>query len=69
MDCLTERNRGRCTCTYEPCPRKGQCCECLHYHRAADELPGCCFSPAAERTYDRSVEAFLRDRGRGGVRR
>jgi len=69
MDCLVEKNRERCPCTYEPCPRKGQCCACVTYHRRSDELPGCFFSPAAERTYDRSVERYLRDRGAGGGRR
>lgn len=48
-----------CTCTYEPCPRKGKCCECIAYHRRSGELPGCLFSKDAERTYDRSVRNFI----------
>jgi hypothetical protein len=48
-----------CTCTYEPCPRKGKCCECIAYHRRNGELPGCLFSRDAERTYDRSVRKFV----------
>jgi hypothetical protein len=32
------------------------------YHRAAGELPGCFFTAAGERTYDRSIAAFIRDR-------
>lgn len=55
----TKQNRGQCTCTYEPCPRKGHCCECVTYHREADELPGCFFPAEIERTYDRSVRRFL----------
>jgi len=57
-----EDNLAVCTCTYEPCSRKGICCECVAYHRRAGELPGCYFSEAAERTYDRSIAAFLRDK-------
>lgn len=48
-----------CTCTYEPCPRKGKCCECIVYHRRNGELPGCLFPKEAERTYDRSVSKFI----------
>lgn len=53
-------NRVRCNCSYEPCPRKGHCCECLHYHLSAGELPACAFPDAVERTYDRSFERFAR---------
>ncbi|MEJ5187437.1 MAG: DUF6485 family protein [Candidatus Geothermincolales bacterium] len=55
-------NLERCNCTYEPCSRKGYCCECLHYHRSHGELPACFFPPEVERTYDRSVERFLASR-------
>jgi hypothetical protein len=57
--CTQESNLRSCTCTYEPCERKGLCCECIAYHRRYDELPGCLFPPAAERTYDRSRSAFI----------
>jgi hypothetical protein len=60
MECTISRNLERCTCSYEPCPRKGKCCECIAFHRRSGELPGCVFPPDAERTYDRSVEAFIR---------
>jgi hypothetical protein len=60
MECITEKNKTRCTCTYEPCPRKYTCCECLHYHRKNDELPACFFTRESERTYDRSVAHFLK---------
>jgi hypothetical protein len=53
------KNAVRCNCTYEPCPRKGVCCECIAYHRDSGELPACFFSKEAERTYDRSVRRFL----------
>jgi hypothetical protein len=59
MECITEKNRTRCNCTYEPCPRKHKCCECLHYHRKSDELPACFFNKDFERTYDRSIRNFL----------
>ncbi len=62
MDCnLKEKNLARCNCTYEPCSRKGICCECIPYHRSMNELPGCYFSKKAEATYDRSIEAFIRN--------
>ena len=60
MECKTEKNLAQCTCTYEPCSRKGKCCECLVYHRRMGELPGCVFPPEAESTYDRSVAHFVR---------
>ncbi|MCX7766884.1 MAG: DUF6485 family protein [Candidatus Sumerlaeia bacterium] len=53
-------NLKRCNCTYEPCSRKGYCCECLHYHLQSGELPACAFSAEAERTYNRSVAYFIR---------
>lgn len=62
MDCKKDANSKGCSCTYEPCPRKGICCDCVVYHRENGELPGCFFSRGAERSYDRSVAAFLRDK-------
>ena len=59
-ECKVTNNKLQCNCTYEPCPRKGICCECIKYHRDADELPACFFSADIERTYDRSVERFIR---------
>ena len=61
MECKQSSNRSYCNCTYEPCSKKGVCCECIAYHRKMNELPACYFSNAAERTYDRSIEAFIRD--------
>ncbi len=62
-ECGAESNREACNCSY-PCSRKGICCECVAYHRASGELPACYFSREAERSYDRSVENYLRT-GRG----
>ena len=59
MECNLSANRRKCTCTYEPCSRKGRCCECLTYHWSMQELPGCLFPPQVERTYDRSLARFL----------
>jgi len=65
MECENlQANKDRCTCTYEPCERKGKCCECLQYHWRMGELPGCLFPSAAERSYDRSVENFIRNYNR-----
>lgn len=60
MNCKKEDNARRCNCSYEPCSKKGVCCDCIAYHVAARQLPACCFSAAAERTYDRSFEHFAR---------
>ena len=59
MECTLKVNRQSCSCTYEPCSRKGRCCECIAYHRSSDELPACYFSPDVERTYDRSISRFV----------
>jgi hypothetical protein len=60
MDCKKTQNLKGCTCTYDPCARKGMCCECISYHLRSRQLPGCCFPAEAEATYDRSFEAFAR---------
>ena len=60
MDCKQTRNLNGCNCSYEPCSRKGICCDCLRYHLAHRELPACCFPKDAERTYDRSFAHFAR---------
>jgi hypothetical protein len=59
MECRRESNKRGCNCTYEPCSRKGVCCECVRYHLARRELPACFFPPEVERTYDRSIERFV----------
>ena len=67
MDCKKTQNLKICTCTYDSCPRKGVCYECIAYHLRNQELPGCCFPADAERTYDRSFEHFAKvvESGRG----
>lgn len=60
MDCKKELNLKRCNCSYDPCSRKGVCCDCLSYHLNKRQLPGCAFPPDVERTYDRSFERFAR---------
>jgi len=52
-------NLDRCACTYAGCSKKGACCECLHYHLSMKQLPGCCFPPEAEASYDRSFRKFI----------
>jgi len=59
MECNIEKNKKKCICTYEPCSRKGKCCECITYHWNMGGLPGCLFPPEVERTYDRSIEKFV----------
>ena len=60
MECNKEKNLKACNCTYEPCSRKGTCCDCIIYHLRMRELPACCFPDDAERSYDRSFEHFAR---------
>jgi len=56
----SKSNMSKCNCTYEPCSRKGKCCECLHYHLSMKQLPACCFPDDVERTYDRSFARFIK---------
>jgi len=57
-----KENIKQCNCSYDPCDRKGLCCQCLHYHRRNGELPGCYFSDAVEKTFDRSISRFIQSR-------
>lgn len=57
--CRQDENLRGCHCTYEPCSRKGVCCECLAYHWRNRELPACLFPSSVERTYDRSLRRFI----------
>lgn len=59
-DCNISKNIEHCGCTYPSCSKKGLCCECISYHKALGELPGCLFPPEVEKTYDRSIERFIR---------
>ena len=59
MECNKAQNLQVCNCTYEPCPRKGICCECITYHNRYGELPACVFPPEVERTYDRTIARFV----------
>lgn len=60
-------NLASCTCSYNPCNRKGLCCQCIAYHRKRKEIPGCLFSASIEKTYpwlrheasDRSISNFI----------
>lgn len=58
MDCKKSRNLQNCNCSYEPCSRKGVCCDCIAYHLRMKQLPACAFPDNVERSYDRSFEKF-----------
>jgi len=63
MNCQNQKqNQAQCNCTYEGCPRYGVCCECITYHRRMNELPACYFNKEEERTYNRSISYFIRNR-------
>jgi hypothetical protein len=59
MECKKEKNLKNCNCTYNPCARKGLCCECIAHHRSKGQLPACYFQKDVEKTYDRSIEKFV----------
>jgi hypothetical protein len=58
MECDIQVNKLVCNCTYEPCARKGKCCQCIAYHLEYNEPPACVFPPETEKTYDRSFARF-----------
>jgi len=66
MECKREANQKHCNCSYEPCSRKGICCDCVAYHRSQDQLPACYFPDNVERTYDRSIRKFISLHSPGG---
>lgn len=66
-DCKTNNNLKNCNCSYSPCPRKGICCDCLSYHKKNGELPACYFPNDVEKTYDRSVENFIKTFEKRGI--
>ncbi|MFH1379416.1 MAG: DUF6485 family protein [bacterium] len=59
-NCNVEQNKQFCTCSYSGCSRMGICCECVAYHHRRNEIPGCFFAPEDEKTYDRTVEFFVK---------
>lgn len=61
MECKKVINKKSCNCTYD-CKRKGICCECIAHHRKNGELPACYFDTKTEKTYDRSIEAYLKSK-------
>ena len=63
MKCNINENLKDCICTYPGCPRKGKCCECIAHHRKNGELPGCLFPSEVEKTFDRSIGAFIKAHG------
>ncbi len=60
MDCKKDKNAKNCTCTNLSCGKRGSCCECLAGHLKNRQLPGCCFPPEAEKSFDRSFEMFAK---------
>jgi hypothetical protein len=62
MECISSKTIEHCTCTYTTCDKRGNCCKCVLYHRNKGQLPGCFFTAEGERSYDRSLENFLKDR-------
>jgi hypothetical protein len=67
MECKQDKNLKQCNCSYEPCARKGLCCDCIQYHIKKRQLPACVFPDDAEKTFDRSYEHFARLVGEGKV--
>lgn len=64
MDCISTTSLKHCTCTYTACDKRGNCCKCVQFHQRRGEIPGCFFTPEGERSYDRSLANFIKDRNR-----
>jgi len=60
-----ETNEQRCTCTNTKCDKHGVCCECISYHWAKKQLPGCLFPKDEEKTFDRSLDNFIKIYSKG----
>ncbi|MDO9463703.1 MAG: DUF6485 family protein [bacterium] len=58
-ECNVQENKLNCNCTYEPCSKKGICCECINYHWQMGQFSACFFPDDIEKTYDRSIEKFM----------
>ncbi|MDD5553906.1 MAG: DUF6485 family protein, partial [Candidatus Omnitrophica bacterium] len=56
------QNLQNCNCSYGACDKKGVCCACVLYPRKNGQIPACFFSSQGEKTYDRSIENFIRDK-------
>ena len=61
MSCESSKHI-KCTCTNMSCPRRTKCCECVAHHNKSKGFPACFFSEEAERKYDRSFAALVKDR-------
>lgn len=59
MECKAEINKQSCTCSYG-CSKSGICCECVARHRERRQIPACFFPEEGEKTYDRSIENFIK---------
>ena len=60
MSCA--RTGEDCKCTYSSCSRRGNCCQCVAFHRELGDATGCMFTPAGEKSFDRSLKNLMRDR-------
>lgn len=58
-ECTIKENKTICNCTYS-CDKKGMCCKCLRYHLKNGEFPACFFPDDIEKTYNRSIENFIK---------
>jgi len=61
MKCASSSSAQHCTCTNTACPSWGDCLDCVTRHRERKEIPGCFFTTEGEKTYNRSVENFIKD--------
>ena len=67
-ECKVEENKTICNCSYS-CGKKGICCDCLRSHLSNGEFPGCFFPDDIERTYDRSIDNFIKIYKERGLKR
>ncbi len=59
-ECNIDKNKKGCNCSYGSCVREGICCECIAYHKKNYQFPACFFPDDVEKTYDRSIDTFIK---------
>jgi len=62
MTCTRTGENCRCTYKNKGCEKRGNCCQCVAYHRERNQATACMFTPAGEKSYDRSLVNLMADR-------
>jgi len=59
---MADETKLECPCTKEGCANNSKCEPCVARHVGMGNFPACFFSAEAEKLYDRSFEALVKDR-------